>query len=366
MPHYDIVIVGAGLSGAVIAERVAHGTEMTVLVIDKRPHIAGNCYDFINNQGILMNEYGAHLFHTNDKGVWDYVQQFSEWVRWDHRVVAKMGDGTIVPVPVNINTVNSLCGTHLQTIDEMKEWLTQHQEKKTCPSNSEEMAISRVGHELYEKLFKDYTMKQWGKDASQLDPSVLARIPVRDNWDDRYFTDKYQALPKYGYTEFVKNILDHPRITLWLSTDFFEVQKELSWKHLFFTGRIDQYFEGMEKLEYRSIRFETESFQHTPFFQVNSVVNYPENNVPFTRIVEYKHFLNQYSPHTTIVREYPSDDGEPYYPVPSPRNLELYEKYRSLAEKEQNVHFVGRLANYKYFNMDAAIRNALDLFEKIF
>lgn len=368
MEYYDVVVVGCGLSGAVMAERIATTTSKKVLVLEKRQHIAGNCHDFVDENGLLMNQYGAHLFHTNDEEVWHYVQQFAEWVRWDHRVVGEV-DGMIVPIPVNINTVNALCGTSIQTREEMREWLQQNQMPlEEEPRNSEEIALSRVGKQLYEKIFYPYTIKQWAKEPHELDPSVLARIPVREDWDDRYFSDRFQALPRKGYTDMVSRMLDHPQIEVRTGVDFFDIRPHLQYNLLFFTGPIDHYFAqmGMEKLEYRSIHFEVERIQNMNYYQPNSVVNHPSLETPYTRIVEYKHFLNQSSPHTTIVKEFPCKEGEPFYPVPNAKNLALYQKYKNMAEKETNVFFVGRLANYKYFNMDAAIRNALDLFYKIF
>lgn len=361
----EILIVGCGLSGAVLAERFA-SINKQVLIIEKRNHIAGNCYDFIDENGILVNKYGAHLFHTNDKEIWTYIQQFAEWIRWDHRVIGVVDD-KLVPIPVNINTVNSLCGENIDSIDDMNTWLQSVQISNNSIENSKDMALSRVGYTLYNKIFKSYTYKQWGKYPEELDASVLARIPVYNNFDDRYFSDKYQVLPRLGYTHFVKNLVSNPNITVMLSTDYFKIKDKIQSNIVLFTGPIDHYYEhiGLEKLEYRSIRFEMESIKNTFYYQTNSVVNYPQLNVPYTRIVEYKHFLNQKSPHTTIVKEYPCDHGEPYYPVPTKHNQLLYQKYQKLAEKETNVYFIGRLANYKYFNMDTTIRNALDQFKHI-
>jgi UDP-galactopyranose mutase len=353
-----ILVVGAGLSGSVIARDMAEkGND--VLVIEKRDHIAGNCFDYIDEDtGILMNKYGAHLFHTNSEIVWKYVNRFSEWIRWEHEVLSYV-EGKFVPMPVNITTVNQLCNTAIQTSVEMDTWLDSVQIKKDI-KNSEDIALSRVGEDLYNKLFKPYTIKQWNKDPSELDPTVLARIPVRNSFDTRYFSDKYQALPKNGYTKFVEEILNHPNINVKVSTDFFDISRE-GYDHIIFTGPIDRYFEssGLPKLEYRSIRFDIQKLKNYGYFQPNSVVNYPETNVDFTRIIEYKHFYNQKADCTVIVREFTTDEGEPYYPVPNKQNLELYEKYRTLALNEPMVHFVGRLASYKYFNMDDAILNAL-------
>lgn len=366
------LIVGCGLSGATIAERIANCLNEKVVIIDKRKHIGGNCYDYIErNTNIRINKYGAHLFHTNNKEVWDYVNKFSEWVRWEHKVLSKVDD-KFVSIPVNITTVNELCGENLQTTEEMNEWLKKNQIKYDKIEDSEQMAKSRIGEELYNKLVKNYTYKQWNKYPNELDASVLARIPIRNNFDTRYFSDKYQALPKDGYTSFIKNMIKHDNIISLINTSYEDIKKNYpnymkEIKYTIFTGPIDEYFKdsGLEKLEYRSIDFNKYIYKNTNFFQPNSVVNYP-NSEDFTRIVEYKHFLNQNSPHTIIVTEKTKDNGEPYYPIPNKKNLELYEKYKKLAEKEEknNVYFLGRLANYKYFNMDAAIENALYFFNK--
>jgi UDP-galactopyranose mutase len=366
----------------VLAERFATIQKKKVLILEKRDHIGGNCYDYKDPEtGILMNAYGAHLFHTNSERVWDYVTRFGGWTRWDHTVVGSIR-GVLFPIPVNINTVNTLCDTHLQNEQEMNEWLRSRQisygdgdGEGECIKNSEQMGRSRVGDELYEKIFRDYTYKQWNKYPEELDASVLARIPVRNNFDGRYFSDRYQALPSEGYTCFFEHMLDHPLITVRLGTDFFSFRKEnphlLSHCVVIFTGPIDRYFggHGLENLEYRSIDFQMQRFfDCAGYYQPNSVVNYPSLEVPYTRVVEYKHFLHQKSPHTLIVREYTNDHGEPYYPVPNKKNTELYEQYKELAEEEKKkgVHFVGRLASYKYFNMDQAILNALEYFDAHF
>ncbi len=361
------LIVGCGLSGAVLAERIANVLHEHVLIIEKSDHIAGNCYDYIDEEtGILCCKYGAHLFHTNNESVWSYISSFDNWIRWEHEVLSFV-DGKYVSMPINITTVNELCSQHLQTSDEMREWLERSQVKCTDIKNSEDMALSRVGKVLYDKMIKDYTYKQWSKFPHELDKSVLARIPIRDNFDTRYFSDKYQALPEKGYTHFVSKLIDNPLITCKLNTDFNDFRKtnDLSkYKKIIYTGPIDRYFEADEKLEYRSIKFVKEVHKNTRYYQQNSVVNYPEPEHPFTRIVEYKHFLNQTSPHTIIFKEITNDVGDPYYPVPTKRNQNLYERYKQMAEKETNVIFVGRLANYKYFNMDEAISNAFDVFDR--
>ncbi len=364
---YDYLIVGCGLSGSVLAERIATVLDKTVLIIDRRDHIGGNCYDYIDpDTNIRLNKYGAHLFHTNDETVWNYINKYGEWVRWDHKVVSLV-NGRYVPLPVNITTVNELCNIHLETEADMNQWLHNHQIKYDSITNSEEMAKSRIGNTLYTLLIHDYTYKQWDKYPNELDKSVLARIPIRTNQDTRYFSDKFQALPKHGYTEFFENLLNHPNITVQLNTDYNQIKDSVRATATIYTGPIDVYFSSsnLPRLEYRSIIFHKKTYYNTKFFQPSSVVNFPSKDVPFTRSIEYKHFLNQQSPHTVVISETTSSGGDPYYPVPDERNQELYKKYQHLAHTEEagrRVLFVGRLANYKYFNMDEAIKNSLDTF----
>lgn len=361
------LIVGSGLSGVVIAEQIANKLKYKVTLIEKRDHIGGNCYDYIEPEtGILMNKYGAHLFHTNNERVWNYVNQFDTWVRWEHKVVSSV-DNTIVPIPVNITTINELCGEHISSPEEANQWFEKNQVKYTSINNSEEMAKSRIGSILYEKLIKDYTIKQWDKYPHELDKSVLERIPFRNNFDTRYFNDKYQALPHKGYTHFISKILENKNIEVLLNTDYFEFIKDKTFDLIIFTGPIDSYFPNLEKLEYRSIDFDIQIIKNMNYFQPNSVVNYPDINIPYTRIVEYKHFLHQQSQDTVIVKETSNNSGEPYYPVPNKKNSDLYEKYKKLAieEESKNVYFIGRLANYTYFNMDQAILNSLEFFDKV-
>ncbi len=364
---YHIICIGAGISGATLARKYAE-VGKNVLVIEKRDHIGGNCYDFYNEHGILVSKYGAHLFHTNYEDVWKFINRFANWYSYEHRVVAQV-DGQLVPIPVNITTVNKLFGLTIENETEMQAWLDTNQVQKKTPRNGKEAALARVGPVLYEKMFKHYTKKQWDKYPEELDASVLQRIPVRNNFDDRYFSDKYQALPQGGYTQFFEELLSHPNIEVRLNTDFFDVKDTLpTAEKVFYTGPIDRYYDFKfslnEKLEYRSIHFVSETLDQEDY-QGHAVVNYPGNDVPFTRIVEYKHITGQKHPKTTIVKEYTVDDGEPYYPVPNERNQAIYEKYRKEAEKETNVYFVGRLANYKYFNMDQAFKNAIDMFTKL-
>ena len=364
--RFDVCVVGAGLSGAVISERYASQMNQSVLVLEKRKHIGGNCYDYIDDEtGLRVNLYGAHLFHTNNRRVWDYVQLFSKWIPYEHKVLAAI-DGKHVPVPVNIDTVNSVFGVNIQDAEEMNEWLRREQIPHKDPKNSEEMALSRVGLRLYNKLFSPYTIKQWSKTPAELGPEVLARIPVRNNRDARYFSDMYQALPRHGYTHMFRNLFANGLITVKTNVDYFDVRKSIECGRTYFTGPIDAYFAhvGLEKLEYRSLNFEREVIRNVEYFQPGAVVNHPSIHVNYTRIVEYKHFLNQSSPHSVIFYEFSKDGGDPYYPVPNPKNKALYAKYQQMAAKEPGVTFVGRLANYKYFNMDESILNALELFDR--
>ena len=406
-PEVDLLIVGAGLSGATLAERCSKELGMTSLVIDKRDHIGGNCYDYVTEHGIRASKYGAHLFHTQNDRVWEYVRRFSEWIPFDHRVKGSVvsdidGKPALVPIPPTIETVNALFpDANVRNERDMEAWYAAKRvvprDESTGeirpPANGEEAALARVGPELYEKIFKHYTKKQWDKYPEELDASVLMRLPCRTTTDDRYFADAYQALPLRGYTRIFENMLlnGDSNITVRLNCDFFERQKNGALpKHklLVYTGQIDSYYAalGMPKLEYRSLRFEEEYVESAEaaagdggdsadfFFQEAMVVNYPSPDVPFTRIVEYKHTPNQpssaarqeaFSKGTLIAREISTDQGEPYYPVPNPENRALYEKYAALAEKENGVAFVGRLASYKYFNMDQAILNALEMFDNL-
>jgi|WetSurMetagenome_2_1015567.scaffolds.fasta_scaffold03885_1 UDP-galactopyranose mutase len=365
--NYDIIIVGAGISGAVLAERYANILNKKVLIIEKRNHISGNCYDYVDGNGILISKYGAHLFHTNFEDVWRYVNNFSKWYPYHHKVLSFV-EGKLVPVPVNITTVNSIFNINIKNEREMREWIGANAVKIENPKNSEESALSRVGKVLYEKMFKNYTKKQWDLWPRELDSSVMDRIPVRTNFEDGYFSDKFQALPEDGYTAVFDNMLNSKRIDIELNTDFFKIKDKIG-KHdkLFFTGPIDEFFDyKFGKLQYRCLNFEFENHRKK-FFQTNSVINYPNGN-KFTRIVEYKHFSRiKKGEMTTISKEYPTWEGEPCYPVPRPVNNEIYKKYELEAKRleKENIYLVGRLANYKYINIDQAFKNSLDLFNNM-
>ncbi|MDP1625095.1 MAG: UDP-galactopyranose mutase [bacterium] len=365
--RYDIVIVGAGISGATLAERYATQLGKRVLVLEKRGHVGGNCHDYINDAGIRVAKYGPHYFRTNDEGVWRYVQSFSSWEPFVPKALSHV-NGVDVPIPVNIHTVNALFGTNIETEEQMKAWLEAETDHIIEPKNSEEAALRRIGKRLYELMFKNYTTKQWDMSPCDLDPSVMDRIPVRLNHDDRYFTDKYQMYPTEGYSKIFERMLSNPLIEVRTNSSWESLKDAVGkYEKLFFTGTIDSYFDdNLGKLEYRSLRFEEQTLDQE-WYQKSVQVNYPSLDVPFTRIVEYKHQTRQSNPRTTIVREYPTWDGEPYYPVASQKNKEIYERYQKKAEalEGQGIYFVGRLANYKYFNMDQAFRNSLDLFYRL-
>ncbi len=363
---YDILIVGAGISGLTLAERYSTVLNKKVLLIDIRDHIGGNCYDYINEIGILVPKYGPHFFHTNNEKVWDYVSKFTEWTPYEHRVLAKVKK-KLVPVPVNITTVNKLFNLKISNEDEMEKFLEKERQDLDQVLNSEDSALKRVGKRIYELIFKNYTIKQWDMLPSDLNPSVLNRIPIRNNFDDRYFTDKYQAMPKNGYTKLFKKMIKSSNIEVKLNTDYFELKENLLYQKMFFTGPIDRFFDFLykEKLQYRSLKFKHENLNQE-YFQNVAQVNYP-NNFKFTRITEPKHSYGKKNKKTTIIKEYPTWKGEGYYPVPNERNLNLYYKYQSIAKEyeKQNIYFVGRLATYKYINMDEAFNCALELFEKL-
>lgn len=360
----NILVVGSGLSGATIARKFAEAGSV-VKVIDKRNHIGGNVYDYKDTDtGIIVNKYGAHIFHTNDDEVWQFVNKYSKWRPYEHRVLSYVNN-KFVPVPVNIQTVNEIFELDIQTEQEMNNWLDGVQYKGAI-TNSEEAAKARVGDELYELMFENYTQKQWAKHPTELEPSVLERIPVRSNNDDRYFNDTYEALPENGYTEFVNNLLNHKNITIKLNTEY---NNNLSDRAdiTIFTGKIDNYFkEKYGELEYRSLYFEYEIVP-VEDYQPRAVVNYPSLDYKYTRIIDYKKFYNISSKYSLIVKEYSTDKGESYYPVPTPRNRDLYKKYQQEAERleKTGIYFIGRLAEYKYYNMDQAIKSALKLYNKL-
>ena len=359
---FDYMIVGAGLSGAVLAERLASRLGKKILLVEKRNHIGGNTFDYYNEAGILIHKYGPHIFHTNSAEVYAYLSKFTDWRPYEHRVLASV-DGLLVPIPINLNTINQLYSLNLNC-DQVDEFLKSKAEKKDRIVTSEDVVVNRVGRQLYEKFFKGYTRKQWNLDPSELDASVTSRIPTRSNKDDRYFTDKFQSMPSKGYTRMFQKMLDNPNIKIMLNTDYKEIQNQIPYKKMIYTGPIDFFYDyRYGKLPYRSIEFKFETLEKE-FFQKTGTINYP-NEQPYTRITEFKYLTGQTHPKTSIVYEYPKDDGDPYYPAPRPENAVLYKKYQELSLQEQNVYFSGRLATYKYYNMDQVVAQSLTLFKKI-
>ena len=364
--RFDYLVVGAGFAGSVIAERMASQHGARVLLIDRRPHVGGNAYDEPNEAGILYHKYGPHIFHTNSDAVVDYLSRFTDWRPYEHRVRAYVR-GKLVPIPINRTTLNELFDLDLQTDEEAAKYLASRAEPVDEIRTSEDVVINAVGQELYELFFRGYTRKQWGLDPSELDKQVTSRIPTRTNTDDRYFSDTFQAMPLNGYTKMFERMLDHPLIEKRLGTDFRDLKDqafELA-DHIVYTGPIDEYFDfRFGKLPYRSLRFDHQTLEQEQFQSV-AVVNYPCEEVPFTRISEYKHLTGQQSPVTTVTYEYPSAEGDPYYPIPRPENQELFKRYEALADATDDVTFVGRLATYRYYNMDQIVGQALATFRRI-
>jgi UDP-galactopyranose mutase len=359
---FDYLIVGAGFAGSVLAERLATQANKKVLIIDKRDHIAGNAYDYYNNDGILVHKYGPHIFHTNSKDVFEYLSQFTDWRPYEHKVLGSV-DGQLVPIPINLNTINTLYGLNLCS-SEVEDFFAARAEKVQRVKTSEDVVVSKVGRELYEKFFRGYTRKMWDLDPSELDASVTARVPTRTNKDDRYFTDTYQAMPLHGYTNMFSKMLSHPNIKIMLNTDYKEIIDIIPFKNLIYTGPVDEYFNYCYgKLPYRSLEFKFETID-AEYFQPTGTVNYPNEQL-YTRITDFKYLTGQKHHKTAIVYEFPRAEGDPYYPVPKPENAELYKKYQQLAANMTNTYFVGRLATYKYYNMDQVVAQALTTFKKI-
>ncbi len=361
--RFDYLVVGAGFAGSIISERLARGMGKRVLLVDRRDHIGGNAYDHHDEAGVLVHRYGPHIFHTNSPEVAQYLSRFTGWRDYEHRVRASV-DGRLVPIPINRTTINALFGAGLVTDEQTRLWLAARAEPVAQIRTSEDVVVSQVGRELYEKFFRGYTRKQWGMDPSQLDASVTARVPTRINADDRYFSDSFQKMPRYGYIRMFENMLDHPRIEIRLSTDYRDVARRVRCHKLIFTGPIDEFFGyRFGRLPYRSLRFEHETFDKG---QVQSVatVNFPDEAVPYTRSTEYKHLTGQIHEKTSVTREYPSAEGDPYYPVPRPDNAAAFRRYQSLASKTEGVAFLGRLATYRYYNMDQVVAQALTFYAK--
>jgi UDP-galactopyranose mutase len=349
-------------AGSVLAERLARDFGKRVLIIDRRSHIGGNAYDHFYDAGVLVHRYGPHIFHTNSREIFEYLSQFTEWRLYQHQVLASV-DGQLLPIPINLDTINALYGLNLNS-RQAEDFLSSVAEKREVIRTSEDVVISRVGTELYQKFFRNYTRKQWGLDPSELDAQVAGRVPVRTNRDRRYFTDSYQAMPLRGYTRMFENMLDHPRIKLLLQTDYREVVNAVNFRELIYSGPIDEFFDyRFGKLPYRSLVFQHETHE-TEVFQPVAVGNYP-NEYAFTRITEFKHLTGQKHAKTSIVYEYPQDEGDPYYPIPRKENAARYSLYNELAKQTPWVHFVGRLGTYKYYNMDQIVGQSLATYKRL-
>ncbi len=359
---FDYLIVGAGFAGSVLAERLASVSGKKVLICDKRNHVGGNAYDHYNEHGVLVHKYGPHIFHTNSRDVFDYLSRFTEWRPYEHRVQASV-DGQLVPMPINLDTINKLYGLSLTSF-QLEEFFKSVAEPREQLRTSEDVVVSKVGRELYEKFFRNYTRKQWDLDPSELDASVTSRVPVRTNRDDRYFTDTFQAMPLHGYTRMFERMLDHPNIKVMLNCDYREIADEFEYKEMIYTGPVDAFFDyRYGKLPYRSLEFKHET-HNVERFQPAPVINFP-NEHAYTRVTEFKYLTGQEHLKTSIVYEYPQAEGDPYYPVPRKENADTYTKYKALADATPDVHFVGRLATYKYYNMDQIVAQALTTYSKL-
>lgn len=355
--------MGAGLAGATIAERLASQLGAAVLVIDQRPHVAGNCYDPIDDQGLRQHRYGPHIFHTNAPEVISYLSRFTNWRPYEHRVLARI-DGALVPIPINRTTINRLYGLHLDSAG-VESWLRSRAVAVKRIDNSRDTIVAKIGQELYAMFFEGYTRKQWGLDPTQLDAGVCGRIPTRFDDDDRYFNDRFQCMPVDGFEAMFAKMLAQPSIEVALGLSFARAAARVRFRHLVYTGPIDEYFDHrFGPLPYRSLRFEFETLDRE-WAQPVGCVNEPSEKIPYTRTTEYKHITGQSHPKTVISREFATAAGEPFYPIPSPDNRELLRKYQTLVAREPRATFVGRLAEYRYFNMDQVVASALAKFEEL-
>ncbi|MBB2487670.1 UDP-galactopyranose mutase [Mitsuaria sp. WAJ17] len=363
---FDYLVVGAGFAGSVMAERLASQSGQRVLVVDRRPHAGGNAWDHYNADGLLVHPYGPHIFHTNSAEVFTYLSQFTRWRPYQHRVLASV-DGQLLPMPINLDTINQLYGLRLSSA-EVEAFFQQRAEAVPSVRTSEDVVVARVGRELYNKFFRGYTRKQWNLDPSELDASVTARVPVRCNRDGRYFTDTYQAMPLHGYAPLFDRLLGHPNIRLMLNTDYRDIVHCVPWGHMIYTGPIDSFFEQcFGALPYRSLRFEHQTLPlpgGREHLQPCATINHP-NDYAYTRVTEFKHLTGQLHPATAVVYEYPQAQGDPYYPVPRAENTALYRRYEAEAVQLKDVTFIGRLASYKYYNMDQVVAQSLSQYRHL-
>lgn len=356
---YDYLIVGAGFAGSVAAERLSSQHNKKILLVEKRNHIGGNAYDEFDEHGILVHKYGPHIFHTNSQKVFEYLSLFTEWIKYEHKVLVKL-NGEHYPIPINRTTINKLYKKNFSTDEEVESFYKSVREERNPILNSEDIIVSQVGYDLYEKFFKNYTKKQWDLDPSQLSPSVCGRIPVRTNTDDRYFTDKYQFMPKKGYSKMFEKMLSHPNIELLLNTDYKEIINEIEFDKMIYTGPIDYFFDyKFGKLPYRSIKFEWENLDMEKFQDV-AVINFMGDE-KYTRITEYRHLTGQKANSTSLIYEYPTFDGEPYYPITNKEGNTITKLYLDESKKIKQTQFIGRLAENKYYNMDGIVARVLSL-----
>jgi len=349
---YDCLIVGAGFAGS-SAARILADAGKRVCVIDRRPHVGGNAFDEYDRYGVLVHRYGPHIFHTNSERVWLFLSRFSDWYPYEHRVLSVVGD-SFYPFPINRQTLNAFFGLTLRSSADVESTLAGLRVPCANPLNVEDYVLAHLGHDLYKRFFYNYTLKQWGIEPRFIASGVAARIPYRENEEDRYFTDKYQGIPREGYTILFQRLLDHENINVQLSSEYNRANKRIA-RHVIFTGRVDEYFGfSLGILAYRSLRFEWNHFPFVEMYQPVGTVNYPEDP-EYTRITEFKHLTGQMCRGTTIVTEYPQSSGEPFYPMPTAEAAELYLRYRELVMREVSVTFVGRLAQFRYYNMDQAV-----------
>lgn len=355
---YEALIVGAGLTGITLARRLAE-QNVRVLIVEKRNHIGGDCYDYRDHNGILIHRYGPHIFRTDSEEVFSFLSRFTKWYDYQHKVLSYVG-GSFYPMPINLDTVNKYLNT-CYTSDTLLSYFEQVRVPVGKPTNVKEVIESQVGEKFYHAFFEHYTQKQWGCDPVQLPPSIVARIPIRTSRDDRYFTVKYQGIPTDGYTVMMQRMLDHPNISIMLQADFRTIKNECSYQKLYYTGSIDEYFDFCYgRLPYRCVHFQFEEYDCKQYQPV-AVVNYP-NDYGYTRVTEFKHFLPTNATKTVIAKEFSSDTGSPSYPIPTDQNIALLKKYQRLAEeKEPKTVFAGRLGTYRYYSMDQIVKSALDI-----
>ncbi|WP_300460987.1 UDP-galactopyranose mutase [Desulfobacula sp.] len=363
MKSFDVLIIGAGITGITAASILAREKNLRVLIDEKRTHIGGNCYDCINKDGLLIHLYGPHIFHTQHKSVWDYLSQFTNWIDYIHHVKAFV-DKKHISFPININTFEQLFNKTF-TRNDVISYLEKEKIDLLKIENAEDMVISRMGKTIYNKFFKNYTRKQWGMDARQLAPEITARIPIRFNRDDTFFTDPYQGIPENGYTAMFKRMLDHPNIKLITGKTFQDIQKTINFKALIFTGPIDEFFNYQNgALPYRGIHFDFKTYDQEYYLPV-AVVNYP-NDHEYTRATEFKHMTQQKHPKTSLCYEYPADSGSdqvsplPSYPILTPESICRYKAYQDAAHQLTDTLFMGRLGKFQYLNMDICVKQVMD------